>query len=366
MFGRSRLDPDVSSSALTPAAVLSLGELALDAVGAILRSLGEFALDQEKQDATSFATLAERWAQHVLLAMPPPNVAPGAVAPGDARRDWAGVRAFVADYCRESSRHAQTVTADLRQVVWVFIQNLSHTFNDSQETDGNVRDQLARLESLVRSPTTGDLKKEVMSTVVAISQLMEDRRRRQRTQMDLLGSQVQTLGHELESARRDSETDPLTRLFNRRAFDEYLARSVELYRAFGHETCLLLVDIDQFKGLNDGFGHMTGDEALRKVADGITRVFLRKSDFVARTGGDEMAVILRETALTDAVMLSERLLRAVRAVDIERSGTRVAISTSVGIARLGPGQDAAAWIEAADQALYRAKNAGRNRAVAAP
>jgi GGDEF domain-containing protein len=120
--------------------------------------------------------------------------------------------------------------------------------------------------------------------VLAVSQTVEERRKRQREQMDVLGAQVRSLGTELESARRESETDPLTRLFNRKALDEYLARSVELYRAFGHETCLLLIDVDRFKTINDSLGHVTGDEVLRKVSDSVMRTFLRKNDFVARFG----------------------------------------------------------------------------------
>src|SRR4030095_1670448 len=108
---------------------------------------------------------------------------------------------------------------------------------------------------------------------------------------------VRNLGQELEVVRKESEVDPLTRLYNRRALDEYLARTVELYRAFGQETCLLLVDVDGFKTVNHTLGRPAGDALLRRMADTMVRVFLRKSDFVARFGGDELAVVLRETPL---------------------------------------------------------------------
>jgi diguanylate cyclase len=103
---------------------------------------------------------------------------------------------------------------------------------------------------------------------------------------------------------------------------------------------------------------------LKKVADSVMRTFLRKNDFVARYGGDELAVVLRETAVADTLNLAERLMKAVRAIDIERAGSKLSITASIGVARLVPGQDISAWLESADKALYKAKQDGRDRAVA--
>jgi diguanylate cyclase len=363
MFRRSRPEPESppapASPTLTPVLVTSPADMALDTLGSVLRTMGEFALDQENLDAATFSSLAERWAQHVLVAAP----APGPGGTHDARRNWNGVRDFVEGYCRGAGMHARTVTGDLRQVVWVFIQNLNHTFAQDEQTDERLREQLTRLEQLAEKATTGELKKEVLATVMTVSQTVEERRKRQREQMEVLGAQVKTLGTELESARREGETDPLTRLFNRKALDEYLARSLELYRAFGHETCVMLIDVDRFKAINDSLGHITGDEVLRKVADSVMRTFLRKNDFVARYGGDELAVVLRETALHDSLTLAERLMKAVRAIDLQRDGQKVSVTTSIGVARLTPGFDVQAWLGEADKALYKAKQAGRDRAV---
>jgi diguanylate cyclase len=365
MFRRPRPEspvapPTVAPQTLTPVVVSSPADMALDTLGAVLRTMGENALDQEKMDASSFSALAERWAQHVLVAMPAPLSGPAT----DARRNWNGVREFVEDYCRGAGSHTRTVLGDLRQVVWVFIQNLSHAFAQDEVIDTRLREQLSRLEQLADKVTTGELKREVLATVLTVSQTVEERRKRQREQMEVLGAQVRTLGTELESARRESETDPLTRLFNRKALDDYLARSLELYRAFGHDTCVMLIDVDRFKGINDSFGHITGDEVLQKVADSVMRTFLRKNDFVARYGGDELAVVLRETAIADTLHLAERLMKAVRSIDIERAGTKLTVTASIGVARLVPGQDIPAWLESADKALYKAKQEGRDRAVA--
>src|SRR5262249_26083974 len=110
----------------------SVQEMALDTLGALLRILGEYALDQEKVEAAAFTALAEQWAKHVVIGAPPPGPGPE-LAAAEGRRDWSGVREFVREYCKESSGHARSVITDLRQVVWVFIQNLNQTMAQSAQ-----------------------------------------------------------------------------------------------------------------------------------------------------------------------------------------------------------------------------------------
>ncbi|HEY2899172.1 MAG TPA: GGDEF domain-containing protein [Polyangia bacterium] len=345
-------------------------EMALDTLANVLRILGEFALDTEQQEAAVFTRLSEQWAQHVAMASPPPGPeVPGhkaAPSSGDAsRRDWTGVREFVREYCKTSTAHTQTVLTDLRQVIWVFIQNLNHSFAQDTEADGRIGEQLAKLETLAQSSSTSELKREVMATVVALAQIVEQRKKQHSERVEDLGQQVRTLGTELDSARKDREVDPLSGLYNRRAFDEYVNRSVELSRAFGQPVCLLLVDLDGFKLINDTFGHPEGDSVLRRLSDAMARTFPRKSDFVARFGGDEFAVVLRETSLKDGMSLGERLLKAARATEIEREGVRVRLSVSIGIGTLQTTEDVSSWLLRTDRALYQAKRAGRDRMVAA-
>ncbi len=352
------------------------GQMALDTVASILRALGEFALDGEKADAATYRGEAEAWAQHVTLAKPPPgpSVAAGeGAAPKripasttepeaqGARRDWQGVRRFVREYCKASAHRATSVASDLRDTIWLFIHNFGQALAQDAEADVLVQEQVRRLEGLVARSEASELKREVMDAVGALTRALGERRERQRAQMATLGETVRALGGELESARREGETDPLTRVCNRKAFDVHLERTVEMYRAFRQEACLLLVDVDHFKAVNDGHGHAVGDEALRAVADAISKVFLRKDDFVSRFGGDEFAVILRETAPEHLPALAERLLTRVRSLRIPAGERELTLSLTVGGAALSPGDDARAWFERADRGLYGAKAAGRDR-----
>ncbi len=161
--------------------------------------------------------------------------------------------------------------------------------------------------------------------------------------------------------QRQSLTDGLTGLPNRRAFDTELERRLAEARRSGREMALCLLDIDHFKGFNDTFGHRAGDAALAGVAE-LLRASCRLADIPARYGGEEMALILPDTPLTGAVDVAERLRGAIAA---GRLAPRQ-VTVSIGVATSTGGHSAATLIEAADRALYEAKRAGRNRVAVAP
>jgi diguanylate cyclase len=372
MFGKGQKVPDSkpAEEAGQPAELCAgppIGDMAVDTLAGALRSMAEFALEQDATDIPTFRVTAEAWAKHVTLATSPPGAHEDDLRTRKGRREWEGVRRFVRDYCQSSAKRVSDVTTDLRQVIWVFIRNLIQAFTDDEDIDGRVRLQLGRLEQLVEANSTADLKREVMDAVGMLKATLTERSVRQQKQMQLLGTQVQTLGSELESARRDSETDPLTRISNRKAFDEYLARSVEIYRAFATPMSMLVLDIDCFKTVNDNNGHITGDDVLREVADSVVKVFLRKNDFVARLGGDEFAIVLRETGARDATSLAERVLGRIRALRIPTSNDQVLqVTVSIGLAEIQPNDDEKSWFERADKCLYAAKQDGRDRLSTTP
>ena len=168
--------------------------------------------------------------------------------------------------------------------------------------------------------------------------------------------------------------DPLTRLANRRAFDEHLAELADEARRQGRPLCAALVDLDLFKDVNDTHGHATGDAVLRHVAERL-RHNVRDDDLVARIGGDELAVLLPDTGLADAAAVLERVRMAVADTPVNGPRGPVPITVTVGIGGplgVGPADGqartatGAQLIEAADRALYRAKAAGRNRVASGP
>ena len=186
------------------------------------------------------------------------------------------------------------------------------------------------------------------------------------SQTEELAKRIRMLTEQLAEARREGALDALTRLNNRKAFDAFIARVVDLGGVFHQPVTLLMVDIDHFKKVNDTFGHPTGDEVLRGVADLLARTFLRKSDFVARYGGEEFVIVLADTPIPATRALTERFRTALKTLRFQRGGRVFGVTVSIGVAEIKPGEQFEPWIERADRALYAAKQGGRNRVVEAP
>ena len=178
--------------------------------------------------------------------------------------------------------------------------------------------------------------------------------------------EIDRLRGELQQAKEEASLDGLTQVLNRRAFDRALIESLsQEFTEGAQHPCLLLLDVDNFKLLNDGFGHVFGDEVLRALGR-VLKSVTSAGDSAGRFGGDEFALLLCVHTLEEARALAEALRNRV-AIARVRSGQggeqRGQVTISVGAAARLAGEDAGGWLQRADAALYRAKHGGRNRVV---
>ena len=162
---------------------------------------------------------------------------------------------------------------------------------------------------------------------------------------------------------RLTRIDGLTGLGNRRYFDEYLAAEWKRNQRTRNPLSVLMIDVDHFKRYNDGYGHLAGDEVLKQVAGVIQSGACRATDLAARFGGEEFVVILTDVSQEGALHVAERMVEGVRDLNIAHGPARVTIS--VGVATAWPSAETTpdSLVNAADLALFRAKNSGRDRAV---
>jgi two-component system, cell cycle response regulator len=172
---------------------------------------------------------------------------------------------------------------------------------------------------------------------------------------------------EMRATRRLYESamhDPLTGVYNRRYLDDHLTAEFAFAARHGTALSLLLIDADHFKRVNDTWGHAAGDTALRALAGHLQRS-VRGEDMISRFGGEEFAVLARETSATGAMAVAERIRKSVERTPVQlEAGKTVSLTVSIGVVHMGGPrayQSAQALLEAADEALYRAKEGGRNR-----
>ena len=163
----------------------------------------------------------------------------------------------------------------------------------------------------------------------------------------------------LQKVQLDAATDALTGQGNRRALDELLKQQAAFYVSSGKSFSILMLDIDFFKSINDGFGHMTGDDVLRAFVQRV-REYLRPGDMCARFGGEEFVVVLPQTTLEEAREVAERLRLGVAQSPLLET-PRVQVTVSIGVATLGAGQTVGELLATADAAVYVAKKGGRNQ-----
>ncbi|WP_344763187.1 GGDEF domain-containing protein [Actimicrobium antarcticum] len=182
-----------------------------------------------------------------------------------------------------------------------------------------------------------------------------------------VGGRIRQLRATLKLTRRQLQQfeekairDELTGLYNRRQLQTELDTAIARANSEGIPFCLCLIDVDHFKDINDKHGHLVGDVILREFAR-VALDSIRDSDVIGRYGGDEFMHLLPNTSLKGAVMHAERLRVYAHFLDLQGVLPQKSISLSIGVAQFRSGEDAAALIERADTALYRAKERGRNR-----
>ena len=213
---------------------------------------------------------------------------------------------------------------------------------------------------------TGPAMKTLADRLLAETRRMQDTNRALELQLEASRDDIASLQRDLDDVRRESLLDPLTKIANRKSFDDGLAAAMAGASTTGNPLCLLLLDIDYFKNFNDTYGHQTGDQVLRLVAMTL-KSNIKGKDLAARYGGEEFVAVLPSTDLEGAMIVAENVRKAIASKELMKRSTNEKlgrITASFGVAVYHhPSDTASSLIERADRCLYAAKHAGRNRVV---
>ncbi|AVD80685.1 hypothetical protein C4Q28_00210 [Pseudomonas sp. SWI6] len=245
----------------------------------------------------------------------------------------------------------------------------------ARELDSQLREQVDGLQSSVQGAADLESLKHILENrLEGLSVTIDDHQReRDRREQELAGRlqglaervasmEQEALGYRehLEEQRQKALIDPLTGLPNRAAWAERVEREVQDWQEGGGHLLMAILDLDHFKRINDGYGHLAGDKVLKIVADQL-RKRLRGQDFIARFGGEEFVLLLPQTSPAAGQQFAEVLRAAIEACPFHFKGERVVITASIGVSAFRSGERADQVLKRADDALYRAKDLGRNR-----
>ena len=333
---------------------------ALESLGRILRCLGRHSFDLEERSEEEIEKEFERWAMHVLVGVAIRDE-DAEVEKGPIRRDWGELTNFVNRHRQQEKNYVNRNLQDVRNVLWEFTNTVGRAIVEDQKTDQQVDTYLGQLRAATEGGSFREVKQALLEVVQGMNVVIDERKKRQQQRVKRLGEKLQEVEKELGSVRKEMELDPLTRLYNRGALDLQLDRTASMSFFSQSPACVFMVDIDHFKHINDTHGHPAGDAVIQQLADRLVSTFPRKTDFVARFGGEEFCVLLPGANLEVCQRLGDRLLEAVRGESFRYQEISIPVTVSVGVAELMSGETVPTWIERVDRALYRAKASGRNQ-----
>ncbi|MGE0409177.1 MAG: GGDEF domain-containing protein, partial [Amphiplicatus sp.] len=206
----------------------------------------------------------------------------------------------------------------------------------------------------------------LLEGVLAVTKTVRQENMKLEKRLAESSDEVASLRHSVEHIQQEAMTDPLTGVRNRKSFDLAIVKQMRRARETKEPLALIIGDVDHFKLFNDRWGHQTGDQVLRLVAE-VMNANVKGQDLLARYGGEEFSILLPDTTLENAEMLADRIRRAIESRRLKKRRTDEdlgLITMSMGVAAFAENDTMETLIERADECLYAAKRGGRNRVVA--
>lgn len=261
--------------------------------------------------------------------------------------------------CDNALESFEKINRDLLQLINQTKDSVETTGQQASKASDSFNEKAVSIQSSSNVVEIKNLITEIVSETKGLAHLSQSLK----SELDEANKEMERLRQELFQVKQTAMTDSLTGLLNRGSFDETLTKIME--ESPRMEACLSLMDLDHFKRINDQFGHLIGDEVLKFTA-AILKRLVEKEHLVARYGGEELAIIMPNTTLTKASEISEEIRITLEKSRLKRKNNHESIgqvTISVGIAALKADDTVESFIMRADNALYKAKQSGRNKVI---
>jgi diguanylate cyclase len=263
--------------------------------------------------------------------------------------------------CNTSINSLEKINKTLFQLVTKTSEALDNTGDKANAASIHFQNYSKNLEG---NHGLSDIK-SVLTEIITETQDLAETSRLLQTQLDESALELKQLRQELVRAHETAKTDALTGLLNRGAFDENLDTHLKNNLQSNSELCLVMLDLDHFKKVNDTYGHVVGDNVLRYAAN-LMKQHITEHHHAARYGGEEMAIIMPNTPINEAIKIAESIRTSLAMNPLKRKGSKESIgivTVSIGVSSLKSNDSTESLIERADRAMYRAKNNGRNQVM---
>ena len=277
------------------------------------------------------------------------------------------IRQFFSSYRIDEYAYVQNTFDDFKRIVWDFADQLGEDIKFETTKEKQMGDQLKDLKEAVEANSIEALRqksREFINTYVEYqSQKNEIRNKRVMNAK----KNIEVIRKQLLVANNSLNTDHLTGASNRKAFDEYNMKLLQMSHLNKAPVSVILIDIDHFKKINDVYGHDVGDFVLKELIRIVKSVFFKDDEMIARIGGEEFAIVLPHHTVEQCVPRAEALQAIVRNEAFVIGDHSIKFTISMGISQMHEHENISDWLKRADTALYHSKNTGRNKfSLAAP
>ena len=254
---------------------------------------------------------------------------------------------------------------ELKKIITILAGSISGLLNSSGSFDSGLDECVDRLQQAHTLSEVQQIRESLLQQAQGLqarTRQMVEHIRQAQTQIDDANKKIQALQEQMEKIKQEIVIDPLTRAYNRRAYDEKIKHEIMGFRRYARPTALAIADIDHFKRVNDTFGHHAGDMVLQQLSK-LMKKEIREIDVLARYGGEEFALILPHTSYRQAYDVAERIRCKIADKRMEYKGKSFSVTVSFGVGSLKGDDTPESYVERVDRALYRAKESGRDRVV---
>ena len=273
----------------------------------------------------------------------------------------------IASYIDRQKEYLEERDHELRKIIDLLSRAMADLNSENDAYHQQILQQGEKIEQITRLDDIRKIKSALEKEVESLRRTVQAKQVDEQTRIESLSCQVETLQVELQSAKEESMRDGLTGVYNRRAFDRYIKDLIDSNLGRRNGFAVLILDIDNFKRINDTHGHPVGDRVILALAN-ASRQMIRSDDFLARYGGEEFIILLPGASRRDAVKKARHLCQTVAkthyTLDDDNTDLTLSITISIGVSAFVRGDSVEILLERADKALYKAKAGGKNRVEA--